>query len=101
MRRSWWDRPEEFLSKLVPPEAEMWCVPHFAVERGPAAEKILEVAKQKKADLIVLGVRPPSGFPGAATHLPMATAHQVVSRACGVPGAYSTRLSTARIRIGG
>ena len=69
------------LSKLVSPEAEMWCVPDFAVERGPAAEKILEVAKQKKTDLIVLGVRPPSGFPGAATHLPMATAHQVVSRA--------------------
>jgi nucleotide-binding universal stress UspA family protein len=69
------------LSKLVPPEAEMWCVPHFTVERGPAAEKILEVAKQKKADLIVLGVHQPNGFPAAATHLPMATAHQVVSRA--------------------
>ena len=37
--------------------------------------------KQKKANLIVLGVRQRSGFPGAATHLPMATAHQVVSRA--------------------
>lgn len=69
------------LRKSVPPEAEMWCEPHFAVEYGPASEKILEVAKRRKADLIVLGVRRPSGFPGAATHLPMATAHQVVSRA--------------------
>lgn len=69
------------LRKSVPPEAEMWCESHFAVEYGPAAEKILEVAKRRKADLIVLGVCRPSGFPGAATHLPMATAHQVVSRA--------------------
>jgi nucleotide-binding universal stress UspA family protein len=72
---------ERLLRKFVSPEAEIWCEPHFAVERGPAAEKILEVAKQKKADLIVLGVRQPSGFPGAATHLPIAIAHQVVSRA--------------------
>ncbi len=69
------------LRKFVPPEAEMWCEPHFAVERGPAAEKILEVAKQRKADLIVLGVRRPSGFPGAATHLPVATAHKIVAHA--------------------
>jgi len=72
---------ERLLRRFVSPEAEIWCEPHFAVERGPAAEKILEVAKQKKADLIVLGVRQPSGFPGAATHLPIAIAHQVVSRA--------------------
>jgi nucleotide-binding universal stress UspA family protein len=72
---------ERLLRKFVSPEAEIWCEPHFAVERGPAAEKILEVAKQKKADLIVLGVRQPSGFPGAATHMPIAIAHQVVSRA--------------------
>ena len=44
-------------------------------------ETLEQVAKQKKADLIVLGVRQPSGFPGAATHLPIAIAHQVVSRA--------------------
>jgi nucleotide-binding universal stress UspA family protein len=69
------------LRKFVPPEAEMWCEPHFAVECGPAAETILEVAKQRKADLIVLGVRRPSGFPGAATHLPVATAHKIVAYA--------------------
>jgi nucleotide-binding universal stress UspA family protein len=69
------------LHKFVPLEAEMWCDPHFAVERGPAAEKILEAAKQRQADLIVLGARRPSGFPGAATHLPMATAHKVITHA--------------------
>jgi nucleotide-binding universal stress UspA family protein len=81
-------RPEELvkssmqlLRKIVPPEAELWCEPRFVTEQGPAAEKILDVARQKKADLIVLGVRRPGGFPGAATHLPTATAHKVVTHA--------------------
>jgi nucleotide-binding universal stress UspA family protein len=69
------------LHNLVPPEAELWCEPRFAIEEGTAAEKILDVAAQRKADLIVLGVRPPGGFPGAATHLPIATAHKVVCHA--------------------
>jgi len=69
------------LRNLVSKEAELWCEPRFAVEQGSPAEKILEVAKQRKADLIVLGVRRPSGLPGAATHLPIATAHKVVSHA--------------------
>ena len=72
---------ERLLRQLVPAEAEMWCEPDFVVERGPAAEKILEVAKQRKADLIVLGVRRSSGFPGAATHLLISMAHQVVRHA--------------------
>ena len=72
---------EQLLRNLVPPEAELWCAPENAVERGVAAEKILEVAAQSKVDLIVLGVRQPSGFPGAATHLPIAIAHKVVSDA--------------------
>ena len=69
------------LRNLVPPEAELWCEPRFVVERGSPAEKILEVAKQREADLIVLGIHKPSGFPGADTHLPIATAHKVVSHA--------------------
>ncbi|MGA7625931.1 MAG: universal stress protein [Candidatus Acidiferrales bacterium] len=72
---------EQRLRKLVPSEAELWCEPRFAVEQGAAAETILQVAKDRKADLIVLGVRPATGFPGAATHLPMATAHKVVAQA--------------------
>ena len=69
------------LYKSIPAEAELWCDPHFAVERGPIADKILQVAKKRNADLIVLGVRRPSGFPGAATHLPMAIAHKVITHA--------------------
>src|SRR5208282_380275 len=63
------------LRKFVPAEAELWCKPHFVVELGPIAEKVLEVAQERKADLIVLGVHHRSGFPGAATHLPIAIAH--------------------------
>ena len=71
----------QLLRNLVPPEAELWCAPDYVIERGAAADKILEIASQRKSDLIVLGVRQPRGFPMAATHLPMATAHKVVSRA--------------------
>lgn len=69
------------LANLVPPEAALWCAPDYAVERGEVAQKILDVAEDRKADLIVLGVHRPTGIPGAATHLPFATAHQVVSHA--------------------
>lgn len=72
---------ENLLRNLVPPEADQWCAPEFLIERGDAAEKILDVAARRKADLIVLGVRKEKGFPGAATHLPIATAHAVVSKA--------------------
>jgi nucleotide-binding universal stress UspA family protein len=69
------------LASLLPPEAGLWCQPDYVVERGEVAEKILDVAKNRKADLIVLGVHRPSGIPGAATHLPIATAHKVVCHA--------------------
>ena len=71
----------QLLRNLVPADAELWCVPEYVVERGNAGEKILDVATRSKADLIVLGVRQAGGFPGAATHLPIAIAHKVVSRA--------------------
>jgi nucleotide-binding universal stress UspA family protein len=72
---------ENRLRNLIPSEAELWCEPRFAVEQGSPAEKILETANRRKANLIVLGVHRPGGFPGAATHLPIATAHKVVSNA--------------------
>jgi nucleotide-binding universal stress UspA family protein len=72
---------DHLLRKLMPAESELWCVPEYLVEQGLAADKILEVAVRCRAELIVLGVRQPSGFPGAATHLPIATAHKIVSRA--------------------
>ena len=69
------------LRRLVPPEAEAWCKPEYFVEHGDPAERILDLANLREMDLIVLGVHPEQGVPGAATHLPIATAHKVVSRA--------------------
>lgn len=69
------------LEDLVPLEATRWCVPDYVVERGEPAEQILEVAARQASDLIVLGIRPSAAPRGAATHLPFATAHKVVSRA--------------------
>ena len=71
----------DMLRNLVPPDAELWCEPKCVVERGDSAEKILDVAGRTTADLIVLGVRKPGGVAGAATHLPIATAHKIVSHA--------------------
>jgi nucleotide-binding universal stress UspA family protein len=45
------------LHELVPAEAELWCRPETGVEHGEPAGRILALAEEKKADLIVLGVR--------------------------------------------
>jgi len=69
------------LRKLMPPDAELWCEPKFMVEQGPAADKIMEVAIARGADLIVLGVRSAEGGMGVTTHLLRPTAHRVVTQA--------------------
>lgn len=71
----------ELLGQLVPPEAEAWCKPEYFIEQGDPAERILDLANLRDVDLIVLGARPEKGVPGAASHLPFAVAHKVVSRA--------------------
>jgi nucleotide-binding universal stress UspA family protein len=72
---------QELLRDAVPAEARGWCNVEYLVKRGNAAEKILETAEHKHSDLIVIGVKKETGVPGASTHLPIATAHKVVSRA--------------------
>ncbi|HXN30009.1 MAG TPA: universal stress protein [Candidatus Acidoferrales bacterium] len=69
------------LQALVPEAARPWCEAQCLVEEGAAAEKILEVAERVHADLIVLGVREPTGLPGASTHLPITVVHKVISHA--------------------
>ncbi|HTV57372.1 MAG TPA: universal stress protein [Verrucomicrobiae bacterium] len=69
------------LHELVPPDAEIWCRPEAVVEYGEPAERILHTAKDRDADLIVLGVRDAAGHLSAATHLERTTAHKVVARA--------------------
>jgi len=72
---------ERQLQNLMPEEAAEWCTPEFRIERGDPGIEILSVAEKNRADLIVLGVRQPTGVPGAATHLPIATVHHVASHA--------------------
>jgi nucleotide-binding universal stress UspA family protein len=69
---------ERKLQQLVSQQAGLWCEPTYIVEQGPAAEKILDVAKRRHTDLIVLGARPAKGL---ATHLNIGTVHKVVSQA--------------------
>ena len=72
---------KNLLRKLVPAEAFASCKPEFFVERGNPADRILELARLRESGLIVLGVKPEEGVPGAATHLLNATAHKIVSHA--------------------
>jgi nucleotide-binding universal stress UspA family protein len=72
------DFKERKLQQLVTEQAGLWCDPTYIVEQGPAAEKILDVAKRRHTDLIVLGARPARGL---ATHLNIGTVHKVVSQA--------------------
>jgi nucleotide-binding universal stress UspA family protein len=67
------------MQELVLPETELSCQPHCIVEGGDPAEKILDVAGEYKADIIVLGIRPHSV--GVATHLSRPTAHRVIAGA--------------------
>ena len=69
---------ERKLQQLVTQQAGLWCDPTYVVEQGSAAEKILDVAKRRHTDLIVLGARPAKGL---ATHLNIGTVHKVVSQA--------------------
>jgi len=69
------------LYEVVPQMAEFWCRPEATVRFGNPGERILEVATDCDADLIVLGVRNPGSYLGAATHLERTTAHRVVARA--------------------
>jgi nucleotide-binding universal stress UspA family protein len=46
-----------WLGKLVPDEARLWCELEFAVEFGRPAERILQVAWENHADLLVVGAR--------------------------------------------
>jgi nucleotide-binding universal stress UspA family protein len=69
------------LQKLIPADAENWCRPEFLARVDFPAEGILQVAEERNADVIVMGVRR-RAIPTASAHLLWATASEVVSRAC-------------------
>src|SRR5579862_179564 len=68
------------LQAEVPSEAGLWCRSETAIELGSPGPKIVEAAKNRKADLVVLGVRDAEHL-FAATHLEIRTAHEVVAHA--------------------
>jgi len=67
------------LRKLISPEAGLQYTPATALEFGSAPERILKVADQRDADLIVIGAR--SKAEVGTTHLPWSTTHQVIAQA--------------------
>ena len=69
------------LEELTTEGAALRWSPEPVVEFGSPADSILQTAAEREADLIVLGVRAANGRLGAATHLPLATAHRVVTKA--------------------
>ena len=69
------------LEGIVPEGAELANRPVMILGYGEPAHRILQVARENHADLIVLGVRDLGGHTGAATHLGRAVAHQVVAHA--------------------
>lgn len=68
------------LRNMIPAEADAWCKTETVVKTGDVAEKILEVARERNSDLIVLGVRTPSGLMAVATHMSRAIAQEVVAK---------------------
>jgi nucleotide-binding universal stress UspA family protein len=66
------------LERLVPADAPLQYAPDIVVEFGSAPERILKVASEREADMIVLGAR--SAEVGT-THLPWSAAHHVIAQA--------------------
>lgn len=73
------------LKELVPPEVEAWCqvecLVEFAHQFALPAQRILEIARDQAADLIILGVRPTHRAMSAVTHLAQTTAQHIVAHA--------------------
>ena len=69
------------LFELAPPEVGFWCKPEPVVQYGHPADRILEEATGRHADLIVLGVHESGGYPGVAMHLQRSIAYRVIANA--------------------
>jgi len=67
------------LHEIVPPEAELWCRPEPVVEYGNPAKMVLAAARDRGADLIVLGVHGSPNWRGPVSPLERAIAHKVVA----------------------
>jgi nucleotide-binding universal stress UspA family protein len=68
------------LKALIPTDASEWCTPEFDVRFEFPAEAIVRAAIRHNSDVIVMGVQQ-SGHARAVSHLPWATATEVVAAA--------------------
>lgn len=75
-----WRQVRDQITAVAPRVMDLGRKPVFLVEYGEPATKILLVAEELGADLIVLGAHHPRDL-RAASHLPWATAARVISRA--------------------
>jgi nucleotide-binding universal stress UspA family protein len=69
------------LQHEVPKGMSQDCQVAYVINDGVPADEIVRVARERRSDVIVLGLRSAVGRLGAATHLSHPTAHKVVSRA--------------------
>lgn len=67
------------LQELVPKDAELQYAPEMLVEFGSTAERILRVAAEREADMVILGARSTADV--GTTHLPWSSAHHVIAQA--------------------
>jgi nucleotide-binding universal stress UspA family protein len=66
------------MKQLMPDGSENWCKPEFLVTCGNAVEEILIAARERKADLIVMGAKTRRSLAG---HVPLTIAYNVVTKA--------------------
>jgi nucleotide-binding universal stress UspA family protein len=71
---------EQRLREMIPSEPQLLYEPEVVVEIGPVSERILAVANEVIADIIVMGVRGAGAFAQTASHFG-SIAHKVVSLA--------------------
>ena len=75
------ERTMQRLEEMVPENSGLWFEPEPMIKFGDPPYEILDAARDQRADLIVLGVRPAKDHPSASAHSPWATAHQVIAGA--------------------
>jgi nucleotide-binding universal stress UspA family protein len=71
-------RTEQRLREMIPSEPKLLYEPKVVVEIGPVAERILAVANELIADVIVMGVRGAGAFADTVSHFG-SIAHRVVA----------------------
>jgi nucleotide-binding universal stress UspA family protein len=71
----------ERLWEVISADARLGLEADFLIEQGNPAEQVLNVAKKRRPDMIVLGIRHVEGDLGVSTHLPWLIAHKIISEA--------------------